>query len=568
VAASARPEAGRRRRHPAAGTAALALLLALVMPVLVGTGLAVAADYPPSEDPDAGPITPTPEPTPEPTPDPTPPRPRPPAPAPQPQPEPDPEPAPEQPEPPEPAPLPDPGPPAPPPSPVPPDLEPGGGAGEVDGEPIEVRVTPRPDPDDPVLRDLPALPPRDDGSLREPPLDATVVVEAGELGFAVSGEACAQDGFNVLGADGQLVLEAGSNLVLAGAGTAADAEVAKYLRSDPILLGTSFAGADGSFTFVGPVPEDTPMGRHTLEVGAVGRDLRTYRIALDVLVVAPCAAERPDAGNLRTSGGMALLALAALLAGLAAGGGLLAYVRHCILIGVHPDVPMPIVPGEALPDAPPLPVATRGRRRTDVLLRPGLAGVDAQDEALEEIALQLEGADLLDLDEVPVPLSSAVIVESGRVSLALAIRRPDGTHEPLEIRDGQLRAKHAGTLVLALGGASKRARVRVSLVEVPEDRDQERLDARGDRARRRDDDRPVDEQRLARLRTDGDGRLAAQLALPDDLGTRPMFVKICIRGRRGRRDDEQAERELRERQRERERRARGGLGGPGGLSGS
>ena len=150
-----------------------------------------------------------------------------------------------------------------------PDLEPGGAAGEADGGQIEVRTTPRPDADDPVLLDLPALPPRDDGSLREPPLDATVIVEAGELGLAVSGENCAQDGFNALGSDGQLVLEAGSNLVLAGAGTAADAQVAKYLRSDQVLVGTSLSGADGGFSFAGPLLEDTPLGRHTLEVGAV-----------------------------------------------------------------------------------------------------------------------------------------------------------------------------------------------------------------------------------------------------------------------------------------------------------
>lgn len=530
-------------------------MLALVGPVLSTASLAGAVDYPPKPDPEAEPITPQP---PQPPTDPTPAPPRPPAPPPK-----DEYTEPESTTPPGPAPLPDPIVPAPPPWPQLPDLDPGGGAGEIDGQRIDIRVTPRPGPDDPVLRDIPDLPPRDDGSLREPPLGATVIVAAGELGLAFSAENCAQDGSNALGPDAQLVLEVGSNLVLAGAGTAADAEVAKFLRVGPILLGTSFAGADGTFAFVGPVPEGSPLGRHTLEVGAVGRDLRTYRIALDVMVVAPCAGEQPDAGNLRTSAGLGLLALAGLLAGLAAGWFLLAYVRHCILIGMHPDVPMPLVPGEALPDAPPLPVAFRGRRRTAVLLRPGLSGLDAQDEALEETALQLAGSDLLDLDEIPVPLSSAVIVESGRISLALAIRRPDGTHVSLELRDGQLRAKHAGTLVLALGGASKRARVRVSLVEVPEDRDQERVDARGDRAGRRDDDRPVEEQRLARLRTDVDGRLAAHLALPDDLGTRPMFIKICIRGRRGRRDDEEAERELRER--EHERRARGGASG---LSGS
>jgi hypothetical protein len=507
------------------GPIALVLMLALVGPVLSTAGLAGAVDYPPSDDPAAEPITPPTDPTPT---DPTPP-PRPPAPTPPPEDDTEPEPT----TPPGPAPLPDPIVPAPPPWPQPPDLDPGGGAGEVDGERIDIRVTPRPGPDDPVLRDIPDLPLRDDGSRREPPLDATVIIAAGELGFAFASENCAQDGFNALGPDAQLVLEVGSNLVLAGAGTAVNAEVAKYLRSDPILIGTSFGGADGTFAFVGPVPQGTPLGRHTLEVGAVGRDLRTYRLALDVLVVAPCAGEQPDAGNLRALGGMALLALAALLAALAAGAALLLYVRHCILIGLHPDVPVPSVPGQALAAAPPLPVSTRGRRQVPALLRPGLQGIGPQDAALVGTGLRVVGSELFDLDERPVPVASTVIVESGRATIVLAIRRPDGTYEPLESRDGQLRAKHAGTLVMALGGASKRARVRMSLVAVPD----RRTVGSDDRARSEDGDRPVDEQRLARLRADGGGRLAAQVVLPVDLGTRPMFVKVCIRGRRiGRRD--------------------------------
>lgn len=500
-------------------------MLALVGPVLSTASLAGAVDYPPKPDPEAEPITPQP---PQPPTDPTPAPPRPPAPPP-----PDEDTEPESTTPPGPAPLPDPIVPAPPPWPQLPDLDPGGGAGEIDGQRIDIRVTPRPGPDDPVLRDIPDLPPRDDGSLREPPLGATVIVAAGELGLAFSAENCAQDGSNALGPDAQLVLEVGSNLVLAGAGTAADAEVAKFLRVDPILLGTSFAGADGTFAFVGPVPEGSPLGRHTLEVGAVGRDLRSYRLALDVMIVAPCAGERPDAGNLRALGGMALLALAALLAALAAGAALLLYVRHCILIGLHPDVPVPSVPGQALAAAPPLPVSTRGRRQVSALLRSGLFGIGAEDGALAATGLHVVGSELLDLDERPVPVASTVIVESGRATIVLAIRRPDGTYEPLESRDGQLRAKHSGTLVVALGGASKRARVRMSLVAVPD----RRTVGSDDRARSEDGDRPVDEQRLARLRADGEGRLVAQVVLPADLGTRPMFVKVCIRGRRIRRCD-------------------------------
>ena len=531
------------RRRSVPSTALLLLVLLVAGPLSASFGAPAAAQqtYPPGPSPDAEPIAPDADPTP------TPPIPPPPGPTPPP-----PTPLPPAPTPPQPTPPTDPDPviPAPAPDPVPPPLDPGDIVITVDDETIDIRIRPAPDDlddDDPVLRDNPRLefdedrreirgfPPRDDGSERTIPLDALVVIEGGTMSLAVASESCAADAFIAVGADGALVVERGGSIVVAGAGTAAFAGVDSFVFSQPVFLASAIADVGGVFGLVAPVPQDQGLGRHTVQITAVGADLGNYRISLDVLVTDDCEAGTAGLRSLLdlTALNQALLALLAL----GALGGLSSslHVRRSILIGLHPDLPLPIVPGQAALPVPPLPVATRGKKQTRVELRSGQRGFAPGDRAIVAAQLLLVGDEILDLDESPVPVASTAIVESGRLAITLAVRRPDGVHEPLASIDGQLRGRNGGTLVVALAGASPRGRIKVSLREAPDQSDA----GRSARGAGEQEQTGVPEQELARLRADSDGLAFARLRLPDQLGGRPMFIKVAVRERRfGRRRDE------------------------------
>ena len=529
---------GLRRRAALSSALILALLLTGPLAVILAAPAIAQQTYPPSPSPDAEPITPETDPEPRPAP-------RPPTPPPAPEDDTvtddgdDPRllPPPIDPERIIPAPAPD---------PVPPPLDPGDIVITVDDERIDIRIRPAPDDldeDDPVLRDNPRLefdedrreisgfPPRDDGSERTIALDALVVIEGGSMSLAVASESCAADAFIPVGADGALVVERGGSIIVAGAGTAAFAEVDSFAYSQPVLLASSIADVGGVFDLVAPVPQDQGLGRHTVQITAVGADLGEYRISLDVLVTDDCAADASGLRSLLDLTGMMRGLLALLLLGALGGWFILAYVRQCILIGLHPDLPLPLIPGQAALPVPPLPVATRGKKQARVELRSGHAGFVPDDRVIVATELRLAGDEILDLDETPVPVTSAAIVESGRLGLTLAIRRPDGVHEPLELLDGQLRGRNGGTLVLALSGASARARIKVALREAPDQSDAGREQQRASDEEHTD----VPEQELARLRADGDGMAFARLRLPDELGDRPMFIKVCVRDRRFRR---------------------------------
>ena len=251
--------------------------VALLAPV------SVLADshYPAPPDPEAEPIPPPTEPEPDPAPTPRP----------RPTPVPDPDPDPEEPAP---APIPDPAPtpgptdplPAPEPSPEPPFVEPGGGTGERDGEPIELRIRPAPptlDPDDPVTRIVPGvrpsddgervegLPPRDDGTPRGPGLDAVVLVEAGPLGLVMTGESCTGESLAV-NPTGALRTSPGGTIIVAAGGFLGNAEVATWLYSDPMLLAREVTLPDGSVAKIARVPDDVMVGRHVSQVNGVGAD--------------------------------------------------------------------------------------------------------------------------------------------------------------------------------------------------------------------------------------------------------------------------------------------------------
>lgn len=381
------------------------------------------------------------------------------------------------------------------------------GLGEVDGEPFEILVRVRPGPDDPVIVRIPGFPPEGTS------LDEVVAVEAGQLVLAFEGvcegEGGAADGPQRLDQDSVLTLVAGSEFAIGGAGIAPNGEVAVYLFSDPTLIGSSVAGPDGSFLAVGVITEDTPLGPHVLQVTGVGGDGRAYRLSFGVTVVGPDVR-----GNLLDLRGLWLVALLLpLLLSVLAVTRLLRR-RLCILVGFHPDVPLAIAPGVAAPGVPPLPVASFGRRPVPAEFRSGRAGLAPRDRSFVATDLRLVGEDLLDLTVGPVPVTSTIVVESDGLTLVAALRRSDGSFEPLDESDGQLRHRPGSSLVLAIGGAPRRARIDVTLRDMT-------------------DDGVVDEELLARLRAADDGQARAEVVLAERTGARPFLVQVCVAGWRG-----------------------------------
>jgi hypothetical protein len=489
---------GRRRGPARTLTAALALVLA------VAVTPAVAQEYPPDRDPGAEPITPTPSP-------PTPPRPTPPRPTPPPPPAPVPDPPTPTP------PTPTPPIPAPDPTPTPPILPPGGGGGDAGGIPIDVEVRPAPrevPPDDPVIRIVPGirvsddgrriegLPPREDGTPREPSLDEVVLVEAGPLALVMSGESCTGGSLAVDGS-GALVTTPGGAIVIAAGGFAGRAEAATWLYSDPRLLALQVTGPDGSLGKAAPVPTDTPLGRHVVQVTGVGADLLPYRISLDVLV-----ADCEPSGGLRGLPALGRWLLGLLLGFLGLGWWLLGFRRiHRVRLVAHPGALPVTVRARA--------VAAVGRRPADAELRGGPSGLDPRDRALEAAGLRLSGGEVLDLDRGPLPVTSVVVVEAGDATWLVAVRRPDGTVEPAA-DDGLPRLVPGGTLVMVVDGARRGSRLEVTLAPLPEDED---------------DYRSRDLEVLGRLRADTAGRARGEFVLPDDLGTLALVLGLRLRGR-------------------------------------
>ncbi len=491
------------RRLGAMLATGLILVATSVLPVL-------AAEYPPSPDPDAEPIGPEPvDPTPPRPPTPPPPRP---GPAPDTDPTPDPAPVPPTPQPTDPT-----GPtPAPPPSPESPDVDPGGGTGDRDGEPIEIDIRPAPPevgPDDPALQVIPGvrpsddggrivgLPPREDGTAREPTLAQIVLVEAGPLGMLLTGESCGGELLDV-DASGALRTSPGGSLIVAGGGFLGEAEVATWLFSEPMLLKTQVTLADGTVVKSAPVPDDVMVGRHVAQITGVGADSAPYRVALDVLVV-DCD---PGRGLLGLPRGAGWWLLALLL--LAAGWWLLLFRRvRRIQLAAHPGDRIIAVRERA--------AARAARKPVDAEVRGGPTGLGPRDRAVEATDLRVVGSDVIDLDLRPVPASATVVVEAAGATWVLAVRRSDGRYEPVA-QDGLPRLRPGSALVTVVDGARRGSRLEVTLQSL---RDDER------------DDRGIEQVVLGHLRADGDGRSRGDLLLPDDLGTLPLVIGLRLRGR-------------------------------------
>jgi hypothetical protein len=85
----------------------------------------------------------------------------------------------------------------------------------------------------------------------------------------------------------------GGSVTVRGVDWLAGTPVSVTLRSEPVLLGTATAGADGSFTQTYGIPAATPAGAHTITLAGTGADGRPASVVLDLTVV---AAGTPAAG--------------------------------------------------------------------------------------------------------------------------------------------------------------------------------------------------------------------------------------------------------------------------------
>jgi hypothetical protein len=82
----------------------------------------------------------------------------------------------------------------------------------------------------------------------------------------------------------------GGRIVVTGGGWLASSEVTATLRSDPFVLGTSVAGADGTVSQEYVVPASTPLGAHTITLDGTGADGSPAAVVLDLQVVAAAEA--------------------------------------------------------------------------------------------------------------------------------------------------------------------------------------------------------------------------------------------------------------------------------------
>jgi outer membrane protein OmpA-like peptidoglycan-associated protein len=94
-----------------------------------------------------------------------------------------------------------------------------------------------------------------------------------------------------LGVTGEaaLVLRPDHSIAVEGSGVAPNSDVPIYLFSSPRLLGTVQSDAAGSFKGVLPVPKDVALGKHTLQVNALGADGAVRSLSLGVVLQAPKA---------------------------------------------------------------------------------------------------------------------------------------------------------------------------------------------------------------------------------------------------------------------------------------
>ena len=90
------------------------------------------------------------------------------------------------------------------------------------------------------------------------------------------------------------VVVPGGTVIFTGGGFAPNSNVTVTLFSDPIVLGTTTANAQGNFTFEAVIPDDLEPGEHRLEASGVDADGNPLVVVQAITVASPAAATQTE----------------------------------------------------------------------------------------------------------------------------------------------------------------------------------------------------------------------------------------------------------------------------------
>ena len=142
--------------------------------------------------------------------------------------------------------------------------------------------------------------------------------------FATAGVAGAQDAYSDddTVAVSDTAVEPGQPVTVSARTYCAGCPVTFTLFSEPVVLGTVDADANGVATLTFTVPEGTSAGTHTIEATGTGADGLPLTVRTTITVVAPGAAGT-GSGALPTTGSDSAISMTQIALAAVVGGGLL-----------------------------------------------------------------------------------------------------------------------------------------------------------------------------------------------------------------------------------------------------
>lgn len=121
------------------------------------------------------------------------------------------------------------------------------------------------------------------------PRGSGLTLQAGPVEFTLRGQT--PNGQRVpLAPDGSLILPRTGEVPISGDGLEPGSTVVVTLFSDPVSLGSTSVGADGTFKVRPVIPLTVPLGAHTLELSGVTKSGDAFVLSVGVRVETPAAA--------------------------------------------------------------------------------------------------------------------------------------------------------------------------------------------------------------------------------------------------------------------------------------
>lgn len=125
------------------------------------------------------------------------------------------------------------------------------------------------------------------------PRGSGLTLQAGPVEFTLRGQT--PNGRQVpLAPDGSLILPRTGEVPISGDGLEPNSNVVVTLFSDPVSLGSTSVGADGTFKVSPVIPLTVPLGAHTLELSGRTKTGDPFVLSVGVLVETPAAALGAD----------------------------------------------------------------------------------------------------------------------------------------------------------------------------------------------------------------------------------------------------------------------------------